>query len=500
MKRRAFLIALILVLPAIVVTQIVKNIVRISVDSAGVQGSAVSGVPRIAANGRFTCFESEATNLVPGDTNGYKDIFVHDLQAKATTRVSVDSAGTEADFRSRNCAISADGRFVAFNSGAQNWAIGGVQPTSDVYLRDTQTNTTTRISKVGPLNLAFIRSDKVAISADGRFVAYDSDYKNQVPNDTNNALDVFVVDRNSGVIERVSVNTAGVQANAVQGSGDPAISSDGRFVAFLSDATNLAPASPPGFNVYLRDRTGPPAATTLVGPGTGSLRSVAISGDGRLIAFVTSAALAPNDTNGVADVVVFDRVGGSFALASVGPTGTLANGASESVQISQDGRFVVFASDATNLVAGDTNGVRDVFVRDRNDNSTRRVSVDSLGTQANGTCGAPDTTTDAMTIAFQSDASNLVANDTNAVGDVFVVERGFLPPPDTGGPSGWWCIPIRGPFKSWTGYWGSMVRCFTLPLGFVFVLVLALRRLFPRPNPLPPPGPGPNPPGPPPPR
>ena len=97
------------------------------------------------------CFESEATNLVPNDTNGAMDIFVHDLQAKTTTLVSVDSAGAQSDSRSRNCAISADGRLVAFYSGATNWQIGGAAPTNDVYLRDLQTNTTTRVSKTGSL-------------------------------------------------------------------------------------------------------------------------------------------------------------------------------------------------------------------------------------------------------------------------------------------------------------------------------------------------------------
>ena len=481
MKRRAFAIALILTLSSVVIAQVVKGIARVSVDSAGAQASGTSANARIAANGRFVCFESNAPNLVPNDTNGVTDVFLHDLQTKVTTRVSVDSAGNEGDARGVDCAISADGRFVAFNSGAQNWSIGGAQPTSDVYIRDIQTSTTSRISKPGPLNLLYIRSDRPSMSADGRFVAYDSDFKNQVPNDNNNALDVFVVDRTTGAIERVSVNTAGMEANAVQGSGSPAISNDGRFVAFISDATNLAPGSQPGFNVYLRDRTTP--STTLIGPGTGTLRSLAISGDGRFIALETDAPLAPNDTNNVRDVVVFDRAGGGFTRPSVGTAGTQSNGWSGMVEISQDGRFVAFASDATNLDANDTNGVRDVFVHDRNNTTTRRVSVDPNGNQANGVCEAPDTTTDAMTVAFASNASNLVPNDTNGAVDVFIVERGALQPPPDRGTSGWWCIPIRGPFRPLTGYWGGMARCFALPLGFIFGLAYLVRGLWNTVNP-----------------
>lgn len=474
MGRRAFLIALILILPLVVAGQVVKSIWRVSVDSAGAQANGPSGAPHVAANGGIVCFESDAPNLVPNDTNGSRDVFVHDLQAKTTTLVSVDSAGAQSNGRSSNCSISADGRFVSFSSRATNWQGGGVSPTNDVYLRDLQTNTTTRMSKAGPLNLFNLRSDKSAISANGQFIAYDSDYRNQVANDNNNALDVFVRDRMTQAIERVSINTTGVEANAVQGSGDPAISADGRYVAFVSDATNLAPAASPGFNVYLRDRT--VQTTNLVGPGTGALRSLAISGDGRFIAFETNATLAPNDVNGVQDVVVFDRTAGTYELASVS-SGMQANAWSGAVQISQDGRFVVFASDATNLVVGDTNGARDVFLHDRNDKSTKRVSVDAAGTQANGACEAPDTTRDAMVVAFQSAASNLVPTDTNGAADVFVVERGFLlPPPDTR-TSGWWCIPIRGPFRPLSGYWGSMVRCFALPLGFVVLAIWGIRRM-----------------------
>jgi Tol biopolymer transport system component len=222
-----------------------------------------------------------------------------------------------------------------------------------------------------------------AISAAGRFVAFASYASNLVPGDTNNDFDVFVRDRKAQVTQRVSVGPGGQQANG--NSFEPAISADGRLVAFSSGASNLVPGDTNGTSdVFVRDRKAQVTRRVSVGPGgqqaNGESLKPAISAHGRLVAFSSGASnLVPGDTNGTSDVFVRDRVAQVTRRISVGPGGQQANGGSHSPAISADGRFVAFVSRASNLVAGDTNGASDVFVRDRVAQVTRRVSVGSGG-------------------------------------------------------------------------------------------------------------------------
>ena len=241
------------------------DIALVSVDSSGVQGNRDSEYPSISADGRYIAFESEADNLVAGDTNGYSDIFVRDHNTGITTRVSVSSSGGQGSNASTSPSISGDGRYVAFVSRASNLVAG----------------------------------------------------------DTNGNSDIFVHDRNTGITTRVNVNSSGGQAIGVSYS--PSISADGRYVAFYSIASNL------------------------------------VSGD----------------TNGQMDIFVHDRDTGITTCVSVDSGGVLGNGSSYDPFISADGRYVVFDSSASNLVSGDTNGVSDIFVHDRNSGITTRASVDS---------------------------------------------------------------------------------------------------------------------------
>ncbi|MEG4625954.1 calcium-binding protein [Microcoleus sp. w1-18aA5] len=220
---------------------------RVSVDSAGNQGNKYSRDPSISANGRFVAFASEATNLVPGDTNNSEDIFVRDLLTNTTTRVSVDSAGNQTK-RGYNSfepsgsfepSLSADGRLVAFYSSAADLVPGDTGNNMDIFVRDTLANTTTRVSVDSAGNQANNYSLSPSISADGRFVAFHSDASNLVPGDTNNRFDIFVRDLLTNTTTRVSVDSAGNQAN--NSSLSPSISADGRRVAFDSEASNLVP-------------------------------------------------------------------------------------------------------------------------------------------------------------------------------------------------------------------------------------------------------------------
>ena len=338
---------------------------RVSIDSAGMQANGI--YPSISGDGQFVAFESAASNLVSGDTNGAYDVFVHDRKSGTTERVSVDSAGTQGNSDCIRASISADGRFVAFDSYASNLVSGDTNQWSDVFVHDRQTGTTERVSVDSAGTQGDGGSGTASITADGRFVAFESSSTNLVPGDTNGGgSDVFVHDRQTGITERVSVDTAGTQANSWSASAS--ISADGRFVAFQSFASNLV----------------------------------------------------PGDTNGTYDIFVHDRQTGTTERVSVDSAGTQASGASVRASISGDGRFVSFVSSASDLVSGDTNGTYDVFVHDRESGATRRVSIDSMKTEGNDESGGASISIDGRSVAFASFASNLVSGDTNGTYDVFV--------------------------------------------------------------------------------
>jgi Tol biopolymer transport system component len=313
---------------------------------------------------------------VAGDTKGSWQVFVRDYTTGATTRVSVAVAGGRGNSNSLEPSISADGRFVAFSSRASNLVAGDTNRSEDIFVRDRTTGATTRVSVDGAGNQVNGDSERPSISADGRLVAFASEADNLVAGDTNGLEDVFVRDRATGAITRVSVDGAGNQANS--GSHYPSISADGRFVAFHSAADNLV----------------------------------------------------AGDTNGLEDVFVRDRTTGATTQVSVAGAGNQGNSDSFVPSISADGRFVAFGSTADNLVAGDTNGYADVFIHDRQTGATTRVSVDNAGNQGNSHSFGPSISADGRFVAFYSLAHNLVAGDTNLREDVLVRDRWEPAPPD----------------------------------------------------------------------
>ena len=211
----------------------------LSASSSGDRGNDDSELASISANGRFVAFRSDATNLVPGDTNDRDDIFVRDLSSNTTTLVSVSSNGDRANSSSFSGSISADGRFVAFSSRATNLVPGDTNDRGDIFVRDLSTNTTTRVSISSTGNQGNQNSYTPSISADGRFVTFESDASNLVPGDTNNNLDIFVRDLSMNTTTRLSVDSTGNQGN--NDSEFPSISANGQKVAFSSFASNLVP-------------------------------------------------------------------------------------------------------------------------------------------------------------------------------------------------------------------------------------------------------------------
>lgn len=405
---------------------------RASVATGGAQANGPSAGSAVSANGRYVAFVSEGSNVVARDTNGEQDVFVRDRFTGATTRVSISSRGAQANSSSFGpAAISADGRYVAFSSLATN-LVAGVS--GGVFMHDRVTSATTLVSVA--TGGAKASGGEPAISADGRYVAFISSASNLVAGDTGDWQDVFVRDRIAGTTTRASVATGGRQANR-DSSGPVSLSTDGRHIAFGSSASNLVARDTNGTNdVFVRDRvSGTTTRASVAAHGTqGNLSSAqpAISANGRYVAFGSIASnLVASDTNGIADVFVRDRVAGSTTRVSVSTRGAqtahtdldTTREDSDEPTISADGRYVAFASGAGNLVARDTNATRDVFLRDRVTGTTTRLSVATAGTQANQTSFHPSISADGLTITFFSEASNLVANDTNGSSDVFVRAR-----------------------------------------------------------------------------
>jgi Tol biopolymer transport system component len=325
-------------------------------------------------------FSSLASDLVPGDGNDVQDVFVHDRQTGTTVRASVDSAGVEGNGRSYFPTISADGRFIAFESSATNFLSPPASSTApQVYVHDMTTGQTV-LGSVNGFGAPVPSSYGHAISADGRFLAFHANGSHILPGDSVFIGDgIYVRDLSLSVTTRVSVNSQGVAARTIAGGNrSPSISGDGRFVAFQSPAGNLA----------------------------------------------------PGDDNDDLDVFVHDRLTATTVLASVSGTGELGNAMSGVPKISVDGRFVAFSSRASNLVPDDRNARDDTFVHDFLTGSTTRVSVRTDGLEGSwpGYGPFPTTVADAISVdgrfvAFSSRHSNLVPGDTNGYEDVFIHDR-----------------------------------------------------------------------------
>ena len=342
----------------------------VSVSSDGVQGNGICRYSSISADGRYVAFDSSANNLVDG-INGASNVFVHDRLTGETTLVSASFDGVKSNGSlSGYPSISADGRYVAFSSD-DNLVSNDTNGKMDVFVHDRQTGDITLISVSSDGVQGNGNCHAPSISADGRYVAFYSYADNLVSNYTNGSYsDVFVHDRQTGETTLVSVSSYGVQGTN-GGSGDPCISADGRYVAFLSNANNLVPDDTNGeLDVFVHDRqTGETTIVSVSSYGVQgnnySRKYPRISADGRYVAFGSYANnLVPNDTNDY-DVFVHDRQTGETTLVSVSSYGVQGNNNSDAPSISADGRYVAFDSYADNLVSNATNGIGSIYVHDR---------------------------------------------------------------------------------------------------------------------------------------
>jgi len=454
-----------------------------SVSSSGQQGNSHSGVPSISDDGRFVAFTSDATNLdlkIP-DTNGMNDVFVRDRLNHTTTRESISPSGTQCDGESSNASMNRKGGTIAFASSARNfgyWTNGifnvyvkgiGITYNQPLYLDPR------------PVSLGFdgIANNFTAeCSLNGPLCAYSSDASNIVYNDTNGVRDIFFQLGDWYNQTRVSVSSSGEQGNGA--SWAPSITDWLNYggtgwcmVAFASNATNLVPNDTNGvsdifYHDTLYNTTRRASVSSSLEQGNGASDEPSISSGG-FIAFSSYATnLVPDDTNGVSDVFVRDA--NTTTRVSIGSFGQQAFASCYEPSISPDGRFVAFTSDATNLDLThiDLNGVRDIFVSDTLNNTTLMVSVNSSGQEGVGQSNSPSISgisSDGqyIFIAFQSQASNLVPNDTNGTYDVFVATVP-INSPWTYAPSPFYMSPL---------FIGSAVGLVAVVAA---AIVLALRR------------------------
>jgi Tol biopolymer transport system component len=325
---------------------------RISLDAAGLEADGDSFEPSISGDGRFVAFTSEATDLVLGDSNGVKDVFVRDLESHTTSRISVDSGGSQADAASFAPSISGDGRYVAFASDAANLAGGDSNGTTQIYVHDRESGATTRASVDANGSGGNLASLDPYISSDGRYVAFHSFADTLVPGDANDASDVFVRDRQQGSTSLESLFQSTLQS--FENSDSASISDDGRFVAFLHDPEDCGHPCIPAWMAVVRDRH--LGTTRVVSPTApvGYLRvdGPVISRSGELVAY--------RDERGF--VVLQDLLrGGSWDV------GSHSHDAEEGApSVSGNDRFVAFGSELTTFVPGpDPFGFSDLFLFDR---------------------------------------------------------------------------------------------------------------------------------------
>ncbi|MEO3867960.1 S8 family serine peptidase [Nonomuraea sp. B12E4] len=388
---------------------------RVSLGTDGRQGNHEAWWPELSGDGTVVVFASPASNLGDDDTNGELDIFATDLRTRVTERVSVPSGGGLSDSFSVSPTISRDGRLAGFGSGATNLVPGDTNGQTDAFVHDRRTGKTEMISVSSEGVMGDGLSGAPRFSADGRYAIFNSDATNLVPGDTNDKTDAFLRDRQAGTTERVSVGPDGAQLDGY--SREATISADGRYVAFQSSAATLAPgdANGDGNDVFVLDRqtgtvrriTGPHPDTESTGPvisangtavaftngvglgqlyvqdlttgktdlvsaalngggSTGMSFAPSLSADGRTVAFYGDGGdIVSGDANGRNDVFVRDVAAGTTERVSTAPRGAEGDGWADLPSISEDGRYVVFESDSGNLVEGDTNRRFDVFVHDR---------------------------------------------------------------------------------------------------------------------------------------
>lgn len=402
----------------------------ISKSSDGIQGNSNSHNQGMTPDGRFLVFSSLASNLVSDDTNNQTDIFVHDRLTAITERISVASDGTQADNSSHGADISDDGRYITFYSTANNLVPGEQVHFSQVYVHDRLNDQTERVSVAADGGLENGSSSHPAINADGRYIVFSSNANNLVVNDSSDTFsDVFLYDRLNHVTEKISVASDGSSGDRF--SNIASITDDGQIVAFSSFASNFSTDDTNNArDIFLHHRVSRVTERVRIsydGVQASESSGSRISGDGRFILLTSRATnLVIGDTNNYRDVFVHDRLNATTERVNLSNNGSQANDDSFGGSISADGRFITYMSYANNLSPEDhyLNWWSDIFIFDRVIKTSELISVSSAGEIGNHDSERPTVSADGRFVSFHSGASNLTPDD-NGLGkiDIFIRDR-----------------------------------------------------------------------------
>jgi Tol biopolymer transport system component len=389
--------------------------VLISRTAQDVAAAGLSGSAALDADGTRLAFESEAADLVPGDTNGVSDVFLADRRAGTMRRVSLTAAGAQAPARSLMPALSADGRWLAFRADGPMTL--DPAPLGGLYLLDLD-NAALRLL-LADMDGGRGRSDFPAISADGGVVVFESTVA-LTSGSAASLASVLAWQRSDGTIRRVS--PAGANAAAR----DAAVSGDGRVVAYASEATNIGPSTSGRRQVYLTaldsDVTELSSVTALGQPANGDSGEPTLSGDGRWLAFTSLATdLVAKDVNGVTDIFLRDRAAGSTrAVTDVLPGNDVYHpGDSSDPVLAVDGSALAFASKMYTLTPGDRNQAFDIYHLRLPDGLLQRISLRQDGAESARPSWAPAISGDGRSVAFTS-TGELAPEDTNELADVYL--------------------------------------------------------------------------------
>lgn len=398
---------------------------RLSVNSSGVQASlGVSAYtnPSISANGHFVAFGSTSGNLAPAGVDGEEAIYFYNRLSNTTTRVSKSSSGTPGPGMFPT--ISADGRYVAFESTGDLVA-DDTNGQNDIYIHDNATLTTSRVSVSSEGAQGNSWSTKASISSNGRFVVFESDANNLVPGDTNGVTDIFVRDLVANTTKRVSVSSTGGQGDFYSGAGRATISGDGRFVAFTSLATNLVPNDTNGsWDAFIHDNITGQTLNFTNNLTIGNTRmflggiDAKLSTNGQFAVFVATANPYAGfaGATSLTKTLIYHVFTGQLTFAIADTPGLLADDGGGNANLSGDGHFLAF-----NATTQD-DSLSNVFIQDQVTNATALISGNSSGVRGNNHSFLPTISIDGLHIAYLSAANNLVAGDTNNAVDVFVLD------------------------------------------------------------------------------
>lgn len=400
----------------------------ISVNSNEAQGNGSSGnnnTPNaVSDDGRYVMFISNATNLAPGDTGSDLDVFVRDRTNGTTEMVSVSSTGAQANSQTLRADMSGNGRYVIFLSDDDTLVPGDNHPGQDIFIRDRQAGTTQfAMPGIGGTSQFGFNVDRIAISGNGRYIAFHT-YGALSPEDEVGVRDIYVYDRDTGDVDFISDNNANTRGHSF----NPSISDDGRYVAYHSMADDLvAGDTNESMDVFLFDRETRQTERVSLTQGGGQTNNdsleASVSNDGRFVSYSSEASnIAPQDTDANQDIYVFDRQTDTTQLVSLRsdetrPSPNSAGSASRDSRVSGNGRYVTFQSDLL-LDPGDTNVLTDIYVRDLTTGTTEWVSRSGGGYNY-----APAINNDGRFVAFSSTSDRMVPNDTNDRPDILLADR-----------------------------------------------------------------------------